>query len=116
VGRGKVVADTSVAELLAVASGDRVVLRTTARPAAMAVLTQAGAAVTGHGQDGLMIAGLAAERIVALLAAAAVPFSEVSAHRASLEQAYLDLTSDAVEFRGAPAADGERASTKGAAR
>jgi ABC-2 type transport system ATP-binding protein len=30
-----------------------------------------------------------------------VPFSEVSAHRASLEEAYMELTRDAVEFRGA---------------
>jgi ABC-2 type transport system ATP-binding protein len=32
-----------------------------------------------------------------------VPFSEVSAHRATLEEAYLDLTRDAVEFRAVPA-------------
>jgi len=36
---------------------------------------------------------------VALLGEHAVPFSEVSAHRATLEQAYLDLTRDAVEYR-----------------
>ena len=36
-----------------------------------------------------------------LLSASAVPFSEVSAHRASLEEAYLELTRDAVEFRAA---------------
>jgi ABC-2 type transport system ATP-binding protein len=39
-------------------------------------------------------------RWVAELAALAVPFSEVSAHRATLEDAYLELTRDAVEFRG----------------
>ena len=32
---------------------------------------------------------------------AGLPFSEVSAHRASLEEAYLELTRDAVEFRAA---------------
>jgi ABC-2 type transport system ATP-binding protein len=36
---------------------------------------------------------------VAILTAAHVPFSEVSAHRATLEDAYLQLTKDAVEFR-----------------
>jgi ABC-2 type transport system ATP-binding protein len=45
------------------------------------------------------VSGLAAEKVVALLSAKAVPFSEVSAHRASLEQAYLELTRDAAEFR-----------------
>jgi ABC-2 type transport system ATP-binding protein len=48
---------------------------------------------------------LPAERIVALLAQAAVPFSEVSALKSTLEQAYLELTRDAVEYRPAePAA------------
>ena len=36
---------------------------------------------------------------MALLGAKAVPFSEVSAHHATLEQAYLELTRDAAEFR-----------------
>jgi ABC-2 type transport system ATP-binding protein len=34
-----------------------------------------------------------------------VPFSEVSAHRATLEEAYLELTRDAAEFRAAPHAE-----------
>jgi ABC-2 type transport system ATP-binding protein len=37
--------------------------------------------------------------VVELLSEAAVAFSEVSAHRASLEEAYMELTRDAVEFR-----------------
>jgi ABC-2 type transport system ATP-binding protein len=60
--------------------------------------------VTGTGPGTLTVSGLAAERVVAVLTGKAVPFSEVSAHRATLEQAYLDLTRDAVEYRAAPAA------------
>jgi ABC-2 type transport system ATP-binding protein len=101
VGRGKVIADTSVADLLAAASGDRVTLRTTARLDATTVLAHAGATVTASDRDTLTIAGLPAERIVAVLAAENVPFSEVSAHRATLEAAYMELTRDAVEFRAA---------------
>jgi len=37
-----------------------------------------------------------------LLSGNGLPFSEVAAHRAGLEQAYLDLTRAAVEYRGAP--------------
>jgi ABC-2 type transport system ATP-binding protein len=37
-----------------------------------------------------------------------VPFSEVSAHRASLEEAYLELTRDTVEYRAAPAREAVR--------
>ena len=43
-----------------------------------------------------------------LLGESAVPFSEVSAHRATLEEAYLDLTRDAVEYRAETAAGGSR--------
>jgi ABC-2 type transport system ATP-binding protein len=108
VGRGKVIADTSVADLLAEASGDRVTLRTTARAEATTVLAHAGATVTASDRDSLTIAGLPAERIVAVLAEDGVPFSEVSAHRASLEEAYMELTRDAVEFRAEPAEESAR--------
>jgi ABC-2 type transport system ATP-binding protein len=99
VGRGKVIADTSTRDLLAAASGDRVTLRTAARPEAAAALQAAGASVAVTGQDALTISGLPAERVVAVLSEKAVPFSEVAAHRATLEQAYLELTRDAVEYR-----------------
>ena len=36
---------------------------------------------------------------MALLGESKVPFSEVTAHRATLEEAYLELTRDAVEYR-----------------
>jgi ABC-2 type transport system ATP-binding protein len=103
VGRGKVLADTSVAALLAAASGGRVTLRTTALQEAVMVLDRAGAAVSASGQDALTISGLPAQRVVMLLSENAVPFSEVSAQRVTLEQAYLELTRDAVEFRAEPA-------------
>ncbi len=101
VGRGRVIADTTVASLLAAASGDRVTLRTSARPEATTVLENAGATVAAASADVLTISGLPAQRVVALLSGNAVPFSEVSAHRATLEQAYMELTRDAVEFRPA---------------
>jgi ABC-2 type transport system ATP-binding protein len=108
VGRGKVIADTSVRELLAAASGGRVTLRTTAREEATTVLAQAGATVAITDRDTLTVSGLAAAEIVALLSGSAVPFSEVSAHRASLEEAYMELTRDAVEFSAEPAGESAR--------
>jgi ABC-2 type transport system ATP-binding protein len=104
VGRGRVIADTSVADLLALVSGDRVVLRTAAGTQAAAALKRAGAAVAVTGAEALTVSGLPAERVVALLSESSVPFAEVSAHRATLEQAYLELTKDAVEYQsGGPA-------------
>src|SRR6201985_3704026 len=64
-GRGKVIADASVAALIAAASGDRVRLRTTATAEAMRVLANAGAEVAATAQDVLAIAGLTSERVVA---------------------------------------------------
>jgi ABC-2 type transport system ATP-binding protein len=102
VGRGRVIADTSTAALLTAASGDRVTVRTTAVGEAVAALERAGASVMTADTDALTVSGLTAEKIVAVLTGEAVVFSEVSAHRASLEEAYLDLTRDVVDYRAEP--------------
>jgi ABC-2 type transport system ATP-binding protein len=103
VGRGKVIADTSVAALIAAASGDRVSLRTAARGPAMTVLGRAGATIAATGADTLTVDGLTAAAVVSVLTENNVPFTEISAHRASLEEAYMELTRDAVEFRAGEA-------------
>jgi ABC-2 type transport system ATP-binding protein len=99
VGRGRVIADTSVADLLVAASGNRITVHTTARAQVMTALAGAGAEVATTGPDTLIISNLSAEKAVAVLTAHAVPFSEVTAHRATLEQAYMELTRASVEFR-----------------
>jgi ABC-2 type transport system ATP-binding protein len=101
IGRGRVVADTTVADLIGAASDGRVALRTSAREQATALLAGAGATVAVTGTDTLTVSGLASERIVALLGEGAVPFGEVSTHRATLEEAYMELTRESVEFRAA---------------
>ncbi len=103
IGRGRLVADTSVAELIAAASAGRIGLRTAARADAMSALAAAGATVAATGADTLTVTGLAAERIVSVLGQSGVPFSEVSVHRSTLEEAYMELTRNAVEFRPAEA-------------
>jgi ABC-2 type transport system ATP-binding protein len=99
IGRGRLVADTSVAELIAAASEGRVSLRTVARSEAATVLASAGATVAVTGPDTLTIAGLTSERVVALLSESATPFSEVSSHQATLEEAYMELTRNQVDYR-----------------
>lgn len=101
VGRGRVVADADVADLIETASRGRITLRTAARPAAMEVLARAGATVVTADRDTVTVSGLPAEQVVSLLTTNSVPFAEVAAHRASLEEAYMELTRDAVEFRAA---------------
>jgi ABC-2 type transport system ATP-binding protein len=99
IGRGRLVADTSVAELIAAASEGRVTLRTAARSQAATALTSAGATVAVTGSEALTVSGLPSERVVALLNEAAIPFSEISSHRATLEEAYMELTREQVDYR-----------------
>jgi ABC-2 type transport system ATP-binding protein len=101
IGRGRLVADVGVADLLAAASQGRVRLRTSARSEAMTALARAGAVVAATDRDALTVSNLAAERVVAVLSENGVPFSEVATHRATLEEAYMELTRDAVEFHAA---------------
>jgi len=103
IGRGKLIADTSVAELIAAASAGRVALRTSARAGAMTALANAGATVAATGEDTITVSGLASEQVVSVLGQSAVPFSEVSVHRSTLEEAYMELTRNAVEFRAGEA-------------
>jgi ABC-2 type transport system ATP-binding protein len=105
IGRGRVVADTMVADLIAEASAGRVAVRTTAREQATALLAGAGATVAVAGTDTLTVWGLASQRIVELLGQGAVPFAEVAIHRATLEEAYMELTRESVEFRAAVPAE-----------
>jgi ABC-2 type transport system ATP-binding protein len=109
VGRGAVVADTSVADLIARASGDRITVRTSARTEAMTVLAVAGATVAATDIDLLTVTDVPAERITAALGAAGVPFAEITPHRATLEEAYMELTREATEFRGGGRAELEAA-------
>jgi ABC-2 type transport system ATP-binding protein len=108
IGRGRLVADVGVADLLAAAADGRVTLRTTSRSEAMTALARAGATVAATDRDTLTVSGLAAERVVAVLGENAVPFSEVAAHRATLEEAYMELTRDAVEFHAAAGQEAAR--------
>jgi ABC-2 type transport system ATP-binding protein len=100
VGRGKVLADASVDELVAHASGDRVVVRTPAPTDSARVLEGSGARTEILDSFTVSVSGLAAHHIVQALSQAGVPFSEVIVQRARLEDVYLQLTSGEVEFRG----------------
>jgi len=107
IGRGRLVADAGVSELVSAASGDRVVVRTSQRSEAITVLANAGATVASTDRDTVTVGGMPGERITALLGAAGVPFSELKAHRASLEETYMELTRETVEYTGQDLTVGE---------
>jgi len=54
--------------------------------------------VTSNGADVLEVTGLDVERVAALMAQSGLRLRELTPHRASLEDAFMELTRDAVEF------------------
>jgi ABC-2 type transport system ATP-binding protein len=103
IGRGRLVADAPVGELIDIASGDRVSLRAASQSQAMTALADAGATVAANDHDRITVNGLSAERVIAVVSGAGIAISEVAAYRASLEEAYLELTKASAEYLAAPA-------------
>jgi ABC-2 type transport system ATP-binding protein len=98
IGRGRLIAQASVHELLATRTDGRVHVRTPQVTDVMAVLAGAGASVTSTGSDALVVTGLDPERIAALVAGNGLRLDELYRERASLEDAFIELTRGAVEF------------------
>ncbi|WP_446219272.1 ABC transporter ATP-binding protein [Micromonospora sp. IBHARD004] len=103
IGRGRLIADAPVAELIA-ASATAAVLVRGPQPAALAALgerlTAEGARVTPHGADGLTVSGAAAGRVGDLAYELGVRLHELTPVTGSLEQAFMELTADSVEYAG----------------
>ncbi|GAA4237728.1 ATP-binding cassette domain-containing protein [Actinomadura meridiana] len=97
IGRGRLIADTSVREL-----ADRFrrgVLVRTPRPADLtAVIAGAGGGVDVPAGGGLTVTGLEVDAIGDMAAAHGIPLYEVTPRSASLEEAYMELTSGDTEF------------------
>jgi ABC-2 type transport system ATP-binding protein len=99
IGRGRVLADATVEDLVARASGDQVLLRTPSLTEATKALKRARAVATVIDTNTLAVSGIGAQRVVEVLGQAGVAFSEVTAQRATLEDVYLQLTGGAAEFQ-----------------
>jgi len=97
-GRGRIVADASVSEIISV-SGDSVTVRTSEPDRLAGLLRADGASVSSTGPDLLSISDLPAPRIAEVAAGAGVVIYELTPIRGSLEDAYLALTRDEVEYR-----------------
>ncbi|GAA2280153.1 ABC transporter ATP-binding protein [Streptomyces atrovirens] len=107
IGRGRLIADTAMKEFIGAYSGREVVVRTP-RAAALRRMLSAAVRVREDGVDGLVVTGLEAAEIGALAAAGGVELHELAPRQASLEQAFMDLTRDAVEYHTEDALAQER--------
>ena len=102
IGKGRLVADTSVADFIAAAAPASVRVRSSDQAALAVMLRSPDVTVTAAAGDGaLLVSGLPAERIGAIAAEAGIAVAELSTVETSLEDAFVDLTKDAVEYRAA---------------
>ena len=97
IGRGRLLADVDVDELISAASTDHVSLRTPDVPRALTLLANAGATSISNGSDRITVDGMAPVDVARLLVTHDVALEELVASRATLEEAYFRLTRGAGE-------------------
>jgi len=103
VGRGRLIADLSVAELTG-SSRHRVRVRSPEAAQLREALARAQVTITTAGADVLEIDGLTSEAVGRVAAEHGLMLYELVAQTATLEEAFMELTSDDVEYRGTVAA------------
>jgi ABC-2 type transport system ATP-binding protein len=98
IGRGQLLADTTVDELIDRVAVGSVLVRSPETDRLRDLLRRRGGTV--QDEDGaLRVAGLVAEQIGDTAREGGLAVHELTPRRASLEEAYLDLTRDALEYR-----------------
>ena len=101
IGRGQLIADTSMAEFMAAAAPTAVRVRSTDQDTLARMLRSAGVAVTQAADGALTINGESAGHVGAMAAAAGITVLELATEQASLEDVFVGLTQHAVEYRAA---------------
>jgi len=99
IGRGRLIADAGTEELIARAAPGVVRVRSTDPEALAALLRSRDVAVSRDGDGALAVAGLSTDEVGRAAGAAGITLLELTAQQASLEEAFVDMTRDAVEFR-----------------
>jgi ABC-2 type transport system ATP-binding protein len=99
IGRGRLIADTSVADLVA-RSTTSVRVRTPHTAALRSELAHGDVEILTATDGALKVTGLSLDQIGDRAFAAGLPIHELSLQQASLEEAYMELTADAVEYHG----------------
>ncbi|MEV6056164.1 ATP-binding cassette domain-containing protein [Streptomyces sp. NPDC052107] len=101
VGRGRLLADTTVRDLVREAGGDTVKVATDDPARLRDVLAGPGVEITGRvGTEELQVTGMSAREIGLKAAEHGIPLFELTTKAVSLEEAFMELTRDAVEYHG----------------
>ncbi|MEI2647876.1 MAG: ATP-binding cassette domain-containing protein [Dermatophilaceae bacterium] len=98
IGRGRLIADTTVAGFVALAGGHTVIVRTSEPARLSALLAGPDITLTPEGPDALIVDGLTTHQIGTAAGAAGIPLFELANQHTSLEEAFMEMTHDAVEY------------------
>ena len=106
IGRGRLIAETTIEDFLNSGDGSFIQARSPEAGALAALLQARGATVSCQGADTLRVTGVDAGDVGEIARTAGVALLELSTQQATLEQRYMELTGDSVDYRtagGAPA-------------
>jgi ABC-2 type transport system ATP-binding protein len=101
IGRGRVLADCATAEFVAQHAASHVRVRSPQHDAVATLLRGEGLDVAAHGGE-LRVRGLDAAAVGELVGRSGLLLHELTLVRSSLEDAFMTLTADSVEYAGAP--------------
>jgi ABC-2 type transport system ATP-binding protein len=107
IGRGRLIADMGVDDFLRQASGKLVRVRTPQAARLRDLVNAPNVSVVSSGEDTLEISGLTAEQVGEIAAAKHIVLHELTPVQVSLEEAFMDLTRDQVEYKAADVAPHE---------
>jgi len=99
IGRGKLIADCTMRDFIARASGAAVRVRTPSADQLAKAVTARGGAVAPDGDGNMEVRGLTSEQIGDIAFGEGIRLHELATVRASLEEAFMELTADSVEYR-----------------
>ena len=102
VGRGRLLRDQSMAEFIAAASAEVVRVRSPQARELARLLAGEGVTIRDTDDGVLEVAGLSSDRIGTVAASAQITLYQLTTLDASLEEAYMSLTEDSIDFRSPP--------------
>ena len=101
IGRGQLIADTTIAEFMATAAPTSVRVRSSDQSSLARLLRAPGVTVAQASDGALTVTGASAAQVGAVAGAAGITVLELATEQASLEDVFVGLTQDAVEYRAA---------------
>jgi ABC-2 type transport system ATP-binding protein len=108
IGRGQLLAECTMEEFIARSSGQTVRVATPQPDLLVKAVAEAGGSAVNSADDTLIVSGLVAAQVGDIAFEHGVRLHELTVVRASLEAAFMELTADSVEYRGAENEQGQQ--------